>query len=223
MWHRSHSFFLFYGDFHAANHRRYYYYNNIQFVEMYVLPENLYCAIIACSSKSVDSLDNLQISMYNERKHHDAKGGKRMAAAEKEKQKSIIGIIAAEVNSIEQRQIMKGVIEKAQMLGRKVVVFSNLYNPYEYNNDLMLENKIYELMFSQELCGLILIEESIINQTLRELLRGMLARRQDIPVCAIGIYIKELDFPNVDDGIRGMRFIAAAVASSRNGNVWTKV
>ena len=120
-----------------------------------------------------------------------------MAAAEKEKQKSIIGIIAAEVNSIEQRQIMKGVIEKAQMLGRKVVVFSNLYNPYEYNNDLMLENKIYELMFSQELCGLILIEESIINQTLRELLRGMLARRQDIPVCAIGIYIKELDFPNV--------------------------
>ena len=71
----------------------------------------------------------------------------------------IIGVIAAEVNSIEQRQIMKGIIQKAQEIGRKIVVFSNLYNPFEFNNDLALENKVYELMFSPELCGLILISK----------------------------------------------------------------
>ena len=114
-----------------------------------------------------------------------------------EKNKGMIGVIAAEVNSIEQRQIMKGIIRKAQEVGRKVVVFSNLYNSYEYNNDLALENRIYELMFSPDLCGLVLIEESIINETLREIIRGMLEKRQDIPVCAIGIYVEAIAFPNV--------------------------
>ena len=32
----------------------------------------------------------------------------------------------------------------------------------------------------------------------------------------------ELDFPNVEDGVRGMRFIAATVESSKKGNVWVK-
>ena len=33
----------------------------------------------------------------------------------------------------------------------------------------------------------------------------------------------ELDFPSVADGVRGMKFIEAVVASSKKGNVWTKV
>ena len=33
----------------------------------------------------------------------------------------------------------------------------------------------------------------------------------------------ELDFPNVDDGVRGMKFIEAVVASSKKGNVWVKI
>ena len=34
---------------------------------------------------------------------------------------------------------------------------------------------------------------------------------------------EDLDFPNVDDGIRGVRFITASLKSSRNGAVWTEV
>ena len=138
-----------------------------------------------------------------------------MGAADTEA--DIIGIIAAEVNSIEQRQIMKGIIQKAQEIGRKIVVFSNLYNPYEFNNDLALENKVYELMFSPQLCGLILIEESFVNETLREILRGMLEKRQDIPVVAIGVYIEALDFPNVQfinsDDMRDTEVIAEHLLS----------
>ena len=34
---------------------------------------------------------------------------------------------------------------------------------------------------------------------------------------------KDLDFPTVDDGVKGMAFITAAVQSAKNGGVWTKV
>jgi hypothetical protein len=34
---------------------------------------------------------------------------------------------------------------------------------------------------------------------------------------------EELDFPGVEAGVRGMKFISAVVGSSKNGNVWTKI
>ena len=34
---------------------------------------------------------------------------------------------------------------------------------------------------------------------------------------------KDLDFPTVDDGVKGMAFIAAAVQSAKSGGVWTKM
>ncbi|HAG14551.1 MAG TPA: phosphoserine phosphatase [Ruminococcus sp.] len=114
-----------------------------------------------------------------------------------ETEKNVIGVIAAEVNSIEQRQIATGIISAAQESGKKVVVLSNLYNSYDFSDALALENDIYRLMFSPQLCGLILIEESFINEKLRKIVRDLLAQRQDIPIVAIGIYVKALDFPNV--------------------------
>ncbi len=108
-----------------------------------------------------------------------------------------IGILAAEVNSIEQRQIMKGVIAEGQALRQRIVVFSNIYNAYEYDRSLDLENSIYELMFSQELCGLIVFAESFINEQLRDRVGEMLGKRQDIPVVVIGIYMPTLAYPNV--------------------------
>ena len=33
----------------------------------------------------------------------------------------------------------------------------------------------------------------------------------------------ELDFPGVEDGVRGMKFIEAVVASSKKGNIWVKI
>lgn len=126
-------------------------------------------------------------------------------------EKQFIGVIAAEANSMEQRQIIKGVIEEAQACGEAVVVLSNVYNPYEYDYALRLENDIYKLIFSPQLRGLILIEESFINENIRQILRNLLHRRQDLPVVAIGIYIDELDFGNVSflntDDREDMKFI----------------
>ena len=33
----------------------------------------------------------------------------------------------------------------------------------------------------------------------------------------------DLDFPTVEDGVKGMAFIAAAVQSAKNGGIWTKL
>ena len=30
-------------------------------------------------------------------------------------------------------------------------------------------------------------------------------------------------FPNIRDGVRGMKFIEAVLASAKNGNVWTEI
>lgn len=108
-----------------------------------------------------------------------------------------IGVVAAEVNSIEQRQIMNGILDQARTLGKRIITISNLYNPIYDDESLALENNIYELLFSPSLCGLIMIAESFNNEGLREKLRTMLERRQDIPMVVIGIYIPSLDFPNV--------------------------
>ena len=108
-----------------------------------------------------------------------------------------IGVVAAEVNSIEQRQIMQGIITKTQEIGKRIVIFSNLYNPYNFDESLALENYIYKLMHSPALCGIVLIAESFTNDRIREIVRAELAKRQDIPVVVIGIDIPALDFPNV--------------------------
>lgn len=125
--------------------------------------------------------------------------------------RQFIGIIAAEANSLEQRQIIKGIVAEAQARNQTAVIFSNVYNPYEYDYALRLENDIYKLIFSPQLSGLILIEESFVNETLRQILRGLLSQRQDLPVVAIGIYIEELDFGNVHfintDDKEDMKFI----------------
>ncbi|MCQ2434765.1 MAG: substrate-binding domain-containing protein [Oscillospiraceae bacterium] len=114
-----------------------------------------------------------------------------------QKMRKIIGVVAAEVNGIEQRQIMKGIITRAQAYDFHTVVLSNIYNPYEFDEQLALENEIYELALSPELCGIILIAESFVGKHVQKKVISFLQQRQDIPVIVIGIYIKEFAFPNV--------------------------
>lgn len=114
-----------------------------------------------------------------------------------QKMRRIIGVVAAEVNSIEQREIMKGIITRAQAFDFHTVVLSNIYNPYEFDEQLALENEIYELALSPELSGIILISESFVGKHVQNKVISFLQQRQDIPVIVIGIYIKEFAFPNV--------------------------
>jgi len=115
----------------------------------------------------------------------------------------ILGVVAAEANSIEQRQIIKGISAKAQQFGYDTVVISNVFNPNVVEKAFFCENQIYRLILSDDISAIILISESFVNETLRKNVAEYI-RQKDVPVVVIGTYIEEFDIPgarliNTDD------------------------
>lgn len=108
----------------------------------------------------------------------------------------ILGVIAAVANGIEQRQILGGFVSQAQKYGFDTAVFSNLYNPHTTIEDLKCEQRIYEMIASDQLCGLILITESFINPDLRREL-GQLLSGKNIPMVLVGSLLPEFDMPDI--------------------------
>lgn len=100
--------------------------------------------------------------------------------------RSIYGVITAQVSDIEQKNILKGIIETAQSLNVDIVVISNIYNPNEPSDALKIENEIYNLILSSRFDGFILISESIINLDLQKIIINNLTKVSNIPVVVIG-------------------------------------
>lgn len=111
------------------------------------------------------------------------------------KKRMIFGVVAAEANSIEQRQVIKGIARFNQCVGIDTVIFSNNYNPNVKEKELFCENRIYDLILSDELDGLIIISESFVNEDLRRLIADYLSRKK-VPIVVVGTYIEEMDLPN---------------------------
>ena len=102
----------------------------------------------------------------------------------------IICVVAAEANSIEQRQILYGIIEKAQEYGYDTAVISNIYNPNVSINSLACENKIYELIQSEDIAAMIMITESFVNEEIRQNIADLMLKK-DIPMIILGAYLEE--------------------------------
>ena len=102
----------------------------------------------------------------------------------------IICVVAAEANSIEQRQILYGIIEKAQEYGYDTAVISNIYNPNVSINSLACENKIYELIQSEDIAAMIMIAESFVNEEIRQKIADLMLKK-DIPMIILGAYLEE--------------------------------
>lgn len=101
----------------------------------------------------------------------------------------IIGIITANASQNEQRQILNGITNQAEKLGITTVIFSNIYNSSEYYANVEIENKIYDLIVSQKLDGIILTAESILNTELQQYIYQKIISRSDIPVVVTGAEI----------------------------------
>lgn len=107
----------------------------------------------------------------------------------------IFGVIAANAADIEQREILSGIIERAQMMNIDIAVISNIYNPTEPSEVLKTENKIYDLILSDELDGIILISEAIINPDLQQQIKNNLMKRS-VPIIVIGTPLPDFILPN---------------------------
>ena len=86
----------------------------------------------------------------------------------------LIGVITARASQSEQRQLLKGMLSKADEFGIDIAVFSNVYNFAEYFAETEVENKIYELVRSDRLDGVIINSESLIYPDLRETINELI-------------------------------------------------
>ena len=112
------------------------------------------------------------------------------------KNRSVYGVIAAQVADIEQREILFGIIETAQKMNIDIAVISNIYNPNETAEMIKTENQIYNLILSNEFDGFILISESIINKDVQKLVIENLSKRKNVPIVAVGTPLPDFVLPN---------------------------
>lgn len=111
--------------------------------------------------------------------------------------KPLIGIITARASQAEQRQQLMGILTAAERLGAYTAVFTNLYNFDTYHADSEVENKIYELIESRRIDGLILTAESILNSGLQQYIYGQFYGK-GIPVVVTGAVLEGFTCINND-------------------------
>lgn len=83
------------------------------------------------------------------------------------KKRTIFGVVAGQVADVEQKHLLKGIISQARCLDIDIAVISNLYNPEQTRSEINCENKIYDIILSPELSGIILSAESLLNRELQ--------------------------------------------------------
>lgn len=89
-----------------------------------------------------------------------------------------IGIITARVAEPEQRQLLNGILRRARLHDVDTVIFSNMYNFEKYFAKTEVENRIYNLVLSERIDGLILTAESFYNKTLQDYIYERIVRKQ---------------------------------------------
>lgn len=113
-----------------------------------------------------------------------------------QEKRRIFGIIGAEVNCVAQRELLKGIIEQAKRCNIDIAVLSNIYNLNANDNELQCENKIYDLIFSSEYDGLILLSEPFINEQLQKTIHQYLLQQHTVPLVIAGTPLPDFYLPN---------------------------
>ena len=114
-----------------------------------------------------------------------------------------IGVVTACANNYPERETISGIIAQLQQQGLNTVIFSNIYNFGENGMELLSEHKIYELIRSGDISGLILLTESFADVRLKKMISDMIWET-DLPVIAIGAKLPEFPqercvYLNTDD------------------------
>ncbi len=109
----------------------------------------------------------------------------------------VIGIITAKVADEAQHQLLSGILHKTQEKNCKAVVISNIYNFHEYFAGTEVENKIYDMITSPKLDGLILTAETIWNEDLQQRIYHRILDSR-LPVVVVGAEIEGLECLNND-------------------------
>lgn len=103
----------------------------------------------------------------------------------------LIGVITANASQSEQRQLLEGITSQAEKLGAVTAVFTNIYNSAEYFAEVEVENRIYDLIISEKIDGLILTAESFLNPDIQQYIAERISARSPVPVVATGAVLPQ--------------------------------
>lgn len=109
-----------------------------------------------------------------------------------QKQRSVIAVVIAGANYFDQKQVLKGVIGEAHKHNYDVAVFSNIYNLYHTEKEQIVEQRIYELILSNEIDAVILVGDVFLEQSLKKNVADLL-RKKTVPVVLVGGTVPEFD------------------------------
>jgi len=104
----------------------------------------------------------------------------------------IIAVVTALANGFAEKELLSGIISENKKNGFATVVFSNIYNTVQQNDNLMCEQEIYDLIRSPDISGIILLCESFVEGISRRRIASVLAGR-DIPIVGIGTRLAEFE------------------------------
>lgn len=104
----------------------------------------------------------------------------------------IIAVVTALANGFAEKELLSGIISENKKNGFATVVFSNIYNTVQQNDNLMCEQKIYDLVRSPDISGIILLCESFVEDVSRRRIASALAG-MDIPIVGIGTRLAEFE------------------------------
>ena len=104
--------------------------------------------------------------------------------------KPIIAVITGTASGFTERELLQGIISENVKNGYSTAVFSAVYNIVQKNMYLECERRIYELVYSKNVSGVILFCESFVEERARHAIALML-KKLNIPLIGIGTELKE--------------------------------
>lgn len=110
----------------------------------------------------------------------------------KNPRKPIIAVVTAIASGFAEKELLGGIISENKKNGYSTVVFSNIYNIVQVDDDLLCERKIYDFVLSQDVSGIILLCESFIVERSREHIASVLGKAK-VPIVGIGTRLAEFE------------------------------
>ncbi len=106
--------------------------------------------------------------------------------------KKIIAVITALANGYAEKELLRGIISENMKNGYATVVFSNIYNMVQKDEDIIAEQKIYDLVESDEISGIILLCESFVESGIRQNIASVLLNK-NVLIIGLGTRLEEFD------------------------------
>ncbi|MDO5559847.1 MAG: substrate-binding domain-containing protein [Oscillospiraceae bacterium] len=106
----------------------------------------------------------------------------------------IVAVITAVASQSAQKELMLGIIEQAKAFGYDTAVFSNIYNMSQENENLICEQRIFDLILSDQIAAVILDSEAFVSHSLIKYISKLIMKK-NTPVILVGEQLPDFSNP----------------------------